>query len=125
MMTKLFSTRCFKVFMYVALFAISFITVNAYAESGTGVFDQIGNKMLDVFQNVRSIIFIVGGFGLVGLGFAAIFGKIKWTWLAALAAGLAIVALAGAVVDYVVKQQGEKLSADDAASFDIGTTWDE
>ena len=104
MMTKLFSNRCFKVFMYVALFAISFVAVDAFADGE--VFTKISDKMISTFKSVRSIIFIVGGFGLVGLGFAAIFGKIKWTWLAALAAGLAIVALAGAVVDYVTQQGG-------------------
>ena len=40
---------------------------------------------------------------MVGLAFAAIFGKVKWSWLAALAVGLAIVAVAGAVVDYVTR----------------------
>ncbi|MBR6412273.1 MAG: TrbC/VirB2 family protein, partial [Alphaproteobacteria bacterium] len=36
-------------------------------------------------------------------GFAAIFGKVNWKWLAALACGLAIVAVAGQVVDYVTQ----------------------
>ena len=59
--------------------------------------------MVTTFQHVRSVIFVGGGFGLVGLAFAAIFGKVKWSWLAALAVGLAIVAVAGAVVDYVTR----------------------
>ena len=41
---------------------------------------------------------------MIGLGFAAIFGKVNWKWLAALACGLAIVAVAGQVVDYVTRQ---------------------
>lgn len=99
-MMKLFENRCFKVLTYVALFAVAFMATSAYADN---VFSTITDKMTGTFQNVRNVIFIVGGFGLVGLGFAAIFGKIKWTWLAALAAGLAIVALASQVVDYVTK----------------------
>lgn len=101
MMKTLFSSRYFKVLTYVALFAITFMATAAFAGEGDNVFVTITDRLTATFQNVRSVIFIVGGFGLVGLGFAAIFGKIKWTWLAALAAGLAIVALAGAVVDYV------------------------
>lgn len=121
MMTKLLSNRYFKMFSYVMLFAISFISINAYAEGE--LFVDISDKMISVFKSVRSIIFIVGGFGLVGLGFAAIFGKIKWTWLAALAAGLAIVALAGAVVDYVT-QSGPDESPYIYQTDEIGTTWD-
>ena len=72
--------------------------------AGNGnVFQTAMDKMLNVFRNSRSIIFVVGGFGLIGLGFAAIFGKVNWKWLAALACGLAIVAVAGQVVDYVTQ----------------------
>ena len=122
MMTKFVSNRCVKAFIYVALFAISFMATNAQAST---VFSDIGGKMIEVFNNVRSIIFIVGGFGLVGLGFAAIFGKIKWTWLAALAAGLAIVALAGKVVDYVVDSGASDSDTVSHEWADVGSTWDE
>jgi len=67
------------------------------------VFQTVIDKMLTTFRNSRSVIFVVGGFGLIGLGFAAIFGKVNWKWLAALACGLAIVAVAGQVVDYVTQ----------------------
>lgn len=71
--------------------------------AGTNVFNTVMDRMLATFQNARSVIFVVGGFGLIGLGFAAIFGKVNWKWLAALACGLAIVAVAGQVVDYVTQ----------------------
>ena len=103
-MTKTFLNRYFKVLAYVALFAIAFMATSAFADED--VFTTITQRLSTTFKSVRTVIFIVGGFGLVGLGFAAIFGKIKWTWLAALAAGLAIVALAGAVVNYVTQDDG-------------------
>ena len=106
MISKLFVSRYVKALAYVMLFAVAFVALPAAANSGDGVFGTITSRLVTTFQNVRTVIFIVGGFGLIGLGFAAIFGKIKWTWLAALAAGLAIVALAGAVVDYVTQNEG-------------------
>ena len=57
-------------------------------------------KTLTTFLNVRTTIFIIGGFGLVALAFFAIFGKIQWKWFAALCVGLAIVAAAGYIVEY-------------------------
>ena len=36
----------------------------------------------------------------MALAFQAIFGKVKWAWFAALAFGLAVVAAAGAIVNY-------------------------
>ena len=90
-----------KCLSYFAVVALAFVATDAFAEasrSGSNIFDLVLQRMTTTFQNVRSVIFIVGGFGLVGLAFAAIFGKVKWSWLAALAVGLAIVAVAGAVL---------------------------
>ena len=58
-------------------------------------------KLIHLFQNVKLIVFIVGGFGLVAVAFAAIFGKIQWKWFAGLAAGLAILAAAAMAIEYV------------------------
>ena len=102
-----------KYLSFFAIVALAFVATDAFAGTavdkgnvagGTNdVFGTVLTRMVTTFQNVRSVIFVVGGFGLVGLAFAAIFGKVKWTWLAALAVGLAIVAVAGAVVDYVTR----------------------
>ena len=53
-----------------------------------------------IFDNVKTITFILGGFGLVGIAFQAIIGKVKWTWFAGLAVGLGILAAAGSIVEY-------------------------
>lgn len=101
-----------KYFAFFAIIALAFVATDAFANNDTGghvlggtndVFGTILSRMVTTFQNVRAVIFVVGGFGLVGLAFAAIFGKVKWSWLAALAVGLAIVAVAGAIVDYVTR----------------------
>lgn len=105
-----------KCLSYFAVVALAFVATDAFAEasrSGSNIFDLVLQRMTTTFQNVRSVIFIVGGFGLVGLAFAAIFGKVKWSWLAALAVGLAIVAAAGAVVDYVTRSES-------ANAYDVG-----
>jgi len=83
--------------------ALAFAADSAFAAASGNVFTTVTARMVKTFMNARSVIFIVGGFGLIGLGFAAIFGKVNWKWLAALACGLAIVAVAGQVVDYVTR----------------------
>jgi hypothetical protein len=57
-------------------------------------------KAVTIFNHVKIIIFVVGGFGLVGIAFQAIFGKVKWTWFAGLAVGMAILAAAASIVNY-------------------------
>ena len=68
--------------------------------SAKTVFGTAAGKLVDLFKNAKMVVFVIGGFGLVALAFQAIFGKIKWAWFAALAFGLAVVAAAGAIVNY-------------------------
>ena len=85
------------------LFALALVFTMALAGNASAastVFDTAQEKGYAVFKAVKTIIFVIGGFGLIGLGFQAIFGKVKWPWFAGLAFGLAVVAAAGAVVDY-------------------------
>ena len=102
---NIIKNKYFKYFLIIAVVALAFTATAGFAQGSDSVFTTIGTRMKTTFQNVRNVIFIVGGFGLIGLGFAAIFGKIKWPWLAALACGLAIVAVAGALVDYVTQNE--------------------
>ena len=83
------------------------LTTSSYA-NGAGVMNQAAGKAVTVFNHVKMIIFVVGGFGLVGIAFQAIFGKVKWTWFAGLAVGLGILAAAGAIVNYAT---GAKMDA--------------
>lgn len=73
---------------------------DASALSGNSVFNDAKKKLVNLFTNAKMIVFIIGGFGLVALAFQAIFGKVKWAWFAALAFGLAVVAAAGAIINY-------------------------
>ena len=76
------------------------------ASAASSVFDTAKSKLGDLFKNAKTVLFVIGGFGLIALAFQAIFGKVKWPWFAALAFGLAVVAAAGAIVDYAVGDKG-------------------
>ncbi len=75
----------------------------SYAAS---VFESARTKLVDLFKNAKMVVFVIGGFGLIALAFQAIFGKVKWPWFAALAFGLAVVAAAGAIVNYAANTDG-------------------
>ena len=98
--------KLFKLCSLALMFAL-ILTVDSFANQG--LMNVAAGKAVNIFNHVKMIIFIVGGFGLVGIAFQAIFGKVKWTWFAGLAVGLAILAAAGAIVNYATgaKMGGE------------------
>ena len=78
-------------------------TTSAFAAGGSGgddVFSKVLSKGKELFKAIRNVVFVLGGFGLVGLAVASIFGRPMWKWFGALALGLVTIAVAGAVVDY-------------------------
>ncbi len=85
----------------VALFFVCGFAGDASATvTGTTVMSTATDKATNVFKSVKTIIFVVGGFGLVGVAWGAIWGKINWKWFGALAVGLAILSAAAAIVQY-------------------------
>ena len=66
-----------------------------------GIWGTVTNKLLDLFGNVKLVLYVIAAFGLVGFAFMAIFGKVRWGWVCALAFGLAAVAAAGQIITYV------------------------
>ena len=82
---------------------------DAWAD-GASLMGQAQNKTRNVFDSVKTIMFILGGFGLVGVAFQAVMGKIKWVWVASLAVGLALLAAAGSIVEYATGSSEAGLS---------------
>ena len=87
------------------LFCVVAVDPASAADSNNGftnanVFGNAKKKLADLFRNAKTVLFVIGGFGLIALAFQAIFGKVKWPWFAALAFGLAVVAAAGSIVNY-------------------------
>ncbi len=97
-------SKFFKFFALVAISALVFIDPAMAGDIGPAnandVFNTAAGKAVDSFEGIRTIIFILGGFGLVALAFLAIFGQVRWKWFAGLALGLFVLAVAGAIVNY-------------------------
>lgn len=103
-----------------ALVAMLAMTGDAAAQNATSgtVVSLAITKSANVFKAVRTIVFVIGGFGLVGLATLAIFGKIKWPWFGALAVGLGVLAAAGALISYAT---GDNVTA--GGSGNLGDTF--
>ena len=100
--------KTLKVMMQVAIMAAVCVAGTAFADGD--FFTTAQEKMGNLFQNVRQIVFIMGAFALVGFAIAAIFGKLEWKKVAILAVGLALLAVASQVVNYAIDK--DQMEAD-------------
>ena len=92
--------------LYLALAMLLATSTEGHAEA----FASVRSKGVELFNNVKVLVFVLGGFGLVGLAVGAIFGAVKWKWFGSLAIGMITLAVAAQIVDYFTQDNG-------AASF--------
>lgn len=72
------------------------------ADADASMLNTVADKGVKIFRKVKGIIYIFAGFGLIGIAYQAIFGKLKWNWLSGLSVGIAVLAAVGAVADYAL-----------------------
>ena len=84
------------IFMLSLLLCI--ITVaDAYAAN---IFETVKDKVYTTLLDLRAIIYLVGGIGLICFTFAAIFGKISFKHLATISFSLFLVSAMGLFISY-------------------------
>lgn len=101
--------KTLKIMGQLAIMATLCVAGSAFAQD-SDIAQTAATKLGNVFANVRQIVFILGGFALVGFAVAAIFGKLEWKKVAILAVGLAILAVASQVVSYAVNRDSSDAS---------------
>ena len=51
-----------------------------------------------IFNRLRDLIYVVAGFGIIGISVGAFFGNINWKWLGAIVISLVVIASAGELI---------------------------
>ena len=92
-------TRCFSLLLIAGIvFGLSSLLFphNSYA-----LFEELTAKGAEIFTGLRDIIYVVAGFGIVGIAVGGFFGNLNWKWLGAIIIGLMIIAMTAAFIEYV------------------------
>lgn len=72
-------------------------------------FKLIACKAATTLEDLRIIVYVIAGFGLIAFAFAAIFGKISFKHLSQIAIGLFLVSMTAPFIEYFVGSGTDKL----------------
>ena len=75
-------------------------TANGLAGCSGTVFEQIKCKILQFLSSLRTIAYVISGFGIIFFAWAAIFGKVNWKHLSSIGVGLFLLSMIGPFIEY-------------------------
>lgn len=92
--------------LFVAIFSLVLFATPAFASATaaakeTGLFTELISKGAEIFNGVRDIVFVVSGFGIIGVAVGGFFGNMNWKWLSAIIIGLIVIGLTGSIIQFV------------------------
>ena len=80
------------------------------SEAGQGIFKTMACKITTTLFDIRKIVYILGGVGLIAFTFAAIFNKISFKHLANIALSLFLLSMVTPFIEYFTQAPGAKLT---------------
>ena len=87
----------------ISVLSIVFFALFAFAAPADSyaLFEELTDKGIEIFTGMREIIYVVAGFGIIGIAVGGFFGNLNWKWLGAVIIGLVIIAVTAAFINYV------------------------
>lgn len=98
-----------------AILALS--AIGATDVAAQGVWTTLQSKTSEGFTNTRNLVFLLGGFGIIGLAVMAFFGRFQWKWFAALIGGMVLLAVTGSVIEYVTTSNSSGTITNDTSKY--------
>ena len=95
-------------YLRICLLAMLIFCVSSFCladNSHAQLFSELTEKGAEIFTGMRDIIYVVSGFGIIGVAIGGFFGNLNWKWLGAIIIGLMIIAMTAAFIQYVSGEQ--------------------
>ena len=69
--------------------------------SNQGIFSGLITTGSKVFNGLRDLIYVVAGFGIIGVAVGGFFGNLNWKWLGAIVISLVVIATTGELISAI------------------------
>ena len=70
-----------------------------------GLFSGLITAGQDIFKGLRDLIYVVAGFGIIGVAVGGFFGNLNWKWLGAIVIALIVIATTGELLAAITNCQ--------------------
>lgn len=69
--------------------------------SNYGLFSGLIDTGRRIFKGLRDLIYVVAGFGIIGVAVGGFFGNLNWKWLGAIVIALVVIATTGEIINMI------------------------
>ena len=69
--------------------------------SNYGLFSGLIETGRKIFAGLRDLIYVVAGFGIIGVAVGGFFGNLNWKWLGAIVIALVVIATTGEIINMI------------------------
>ncbi len=69
--------------------------------SDYGLFGGLIETGRKIFSGLRDLIYVVAGFGIIGVAVGGFFGNLNWKWLGAIIIALVVIATTGEIINMI------------------------
>lgn len=69
--------------------------------SNYGLFSGLIETGRKIFNGLRDLIYVVAGFGIIGVAVGGFFGNLNWKWLGAIVIALVVIATTGEIINMI------------------------
>lgn len=69
-----------------------------FCSTDLGIFTDLVSTGTKIFKQLRDLIYVVAGFGIIAVAVGGFFGNLNWKWLGAIVISLVVIATAGELV---------------------------
>ena len=83
---------------YIVVISLTIMCGNAFAADNGGMFSSLVASGKQIFNDLRELIYIVAGFGIIAVAVGGFFGNMNWKWLSAIVLALIVIASAGELI---------------------------
>lgn len=73
-------------------------TAADFCSTDLGIFSELVKTGQKIFRQLRDLIYVVAGFGIIAVAVGGFFGNLNWKWLGAIVISLVVIGTAGELI---------------------------